>query len=473
MQINKLILKNYKLFKNAEINFDKINIICGENGVGKSTILKGIIYGYYGEGCGNILLDLISFGEKFTEVKLESNQFSVIRKIPTILQIFQDNKEIQFNTSTLKQNWINEQIGNYDFFKKYRLFTKQSINLLDLGITSLRKELMTFIDDKFAEKRESLLAKKLERETYNVNKRLYSFNLSDKRLLILEMGLRKLQEELNIAKKDCDEQYKIIGNYKSEVDSRKKIIYFKEQDKKKLNGGNCPILNVKCSQISGQLEKVNIIKNKEIGTINQEIEEIDNLLQSEEDYMNHYNKIYESIQGKIQRTKDYLMKLREAQKFSNYKYTLKDVQLYTDSIKTWDSFSGWYIQTWLDNLTCIINDLLKPINIIISFSADKQFLLITEDNREMKYENLSDGQQVFLNIVFKIGILLNNGINNGIVIIDDSINLLMMENIKKLIEVLKQTPFQIFLVKQDIVKGILDVNYIDIIRKEGESKINE
>jgi wobble nucleotide-excising tRNase len=108
---------------------------------------------------------------------------------------------------------------------------------------------------------------------------------------------------------------------------------------------------------------------------------------------------------------------------------------------------------------------------VVSFSADKQFLLITEDNREIKYENLSDGQQVFLNIVFKIAILLNNGMNNGIIIIDDSVNLLMMENLRKLIEVLKQVPFQIFLVYQDIATDILDVNYIEVNRKERESKI--
>ena len=41
MKVNKLILKNFMLFENAEINWAKnINIICGENSTGKTTLLK-------------------------------------------------------------------------------------------------------------------------------------------------------------------------------------------------------------------------------------------------------------------------------------------------------------------------------------------------------------------------------------------------------------------------------------------------
>lgn len=41
MQIKTLILKNFMLFEQAEINWSKnINIICGENSTGKTTLLK-------------------------------------------------------------------------------------------------------------------------------------------------------------------------------------------------------------------------------------------------------------------------------------------------------------------------------------------------------------------------------------------------------------------------------------------------
>ena len=41
VKVNKLTLSNFMLFENAEINWAKnINIICGENSTGKTTLLK-------------------------------------------------------------------------------------------------------------------------------------------------------------------------------------------------------------------------------------------------------------------------------------------------------------------------------------------------------------------------------------------------------------------------------------------------
>ena len=41
MKIKKLTLNNFMAFDNAEINWsDNINIICGENSTGKTTLLK-------------------------------------------------------------------------------------------------------------------------------------------------------------------------------------------------------------------------------------------------------------------------------------------------------------------------------------------------------------------------------------------------------------------------------------------------
>ena len=146
------------------------------------------------------------------------------------------------------------------------------------------------------------------------------------------------------------------------------------------------------------------------------------------------------------------------------------MQLYSDSIKMLDSFSGWYIQNWLDSLTCILNDLLKEMDLEVSFSADKQFLTIINEGKENEYNDLSSGQQVFLNVVFKLAILLNNGITDGIVIIDEGINDLKLNNMLKLLEILKTLPFQVFLVYQNIPE-IKDVNVIELERKDGVSTI--
>jgi DNA repair exonuclease SbcCD ATPase subunit len=481
MQINKLILKNFKLFKSANLDLSKINIITGVNGAGKSTILKAILYALYGEGCGNVLTDLISFGEKSTEVKIDFNQtiinenkqFTITRKIPSNLEITVDGKEVQYNTNQLKQHAIDNQIGDFIFFKKYRLLTKQSINLLDLGIVSLRKELMQFIEGDFASIRQSLLNKKLERENFNINKKLYKFYLSTKRQSILESGLLSIETSIKEECSSKNEQSKIVNNLNAEIQTKERMIYNRRRELEEAQkSGTCPILKKKCTEITKsitpeQQQKINI----EINAWQSEIEGIKEKLLSEQDYLNNLELGQEDLNRKKHKAQSYIMKYKEAQKFSDYKYTLADITLYSDAIKTFDSFAGWYIQNWLDNLVCILNDLLKEMNISVTFSADKQFITVKDGNQEMKYEQLSDGQQVFLNLVLKVAILLNNGINNGIILIDDSVNFLMIDNFKKLIEVLKQTPFQVFAIYQNVPNDLQDVNYIHVERNEKESKI--
>ena len=680
MFIKSLKLKDFKLFKDQEISFGKINIIMGENYSGKSTLIKGIIFGYYGEASGTTLQKLISFDEKETTVELTDDKFKIIRKVPNEFQLFEDEKELQFNTATIKQNYLNKQIGDYEFFKKYRLINKQSINLLDYAkdsrsISTLRKELMTFITNDFEIHRKNLLFQKLDRERFSVDKKLYHFYLSQKRITILDKGLVKLQEELTSAKGDCDEQQEIINNLNSEnkscvakieflnkqlnsnsenteknnrliIEGQKKIDNLKNQPKKepiKVIDYDIQLINTEkvSEQISAELEQVKSVLdsiNKEIEELNfkkysidtdfkklasekqklnkeianldtakigtkcdkcgsivtieykdsykkekiqeisiiekkekelqevfdknheqlfikseelenksrqkteitnksdqikkqikdlnnkrfsqaeqlqlEETEEIRNTteieklqasmqtyktqiqtyldknlemsqeveqlyhkieqlktkIESEINCMEHYNSLYEYAQKRIQKVKECIMKLKEAEKFSEYKYNSADIQLYADSIKTFDDFAGWYIQNWLDNLTFVINDLLQSINLKVIFSADKRFLTIIENDRELDYNDLSSCQEIFLSVIFKLAILLHNGINDGIIIIDEGINEMKLNNAHKLINILKTLPFQIFLIYQNIDE-IEDVNVIEVERIGNESRI--
>jgi len=490
MIINKLTLKNFQLFKDQEIILDRINLITGlnydslqenetysSNGSGKTTILSSILFGLYGDVTDINLKDLIRLGTKecsvIIELTLQNEHYRIYRAIPNLLRIFKGEGEVQFNTTTLAQKYLDNLLGaDFQHYRTYNLIdNKKGINLLDLGITSLRKALMDFVNQQFISIRQSLLSKKLERETYNVNKRLYTFNLSDKRLLTLEKGLTKLMEDLSSAKKDCEVQYKVINDYKSEIDSRKKIIYYKEQDIKKLNKGYCPILGRTCHELKDNLVSVETAKANEIEKIEAEITEINNLIISEEDCMKMYNNVYESVQQRISRTKEYLMKLKEAHKFAAYKYTKEDVQLYADSIKVLDSFSSYYITEWLSNLEIIINDLLKGLNLSVEFSIEKDFIKINNNGQILNYSQLSSGQKKFLGTVFKVGILLQEGINSGVLMFDEGLGDIDQINFYKLVEILKGLNFQCVIIYQNIDKSIKDVNYINVERKEGISVI--
>jgi len=493
MKISKLILKDFQLFQSAEINPAQINLIRGinhdnskdsSNGSGKSTLLKtAILFALYGEGCGKKLNKLIHFGTKEAEVELalshNNKNYIISRKIPSALKIIEDGKELQFNTPTIAQNHLNQLFGDYQFFRKYCLIDDKGINLLDSledtrSIISFKKELMQFIDTEFAPIRESLLKKKNDREIYNVDKRLYHFYLSTKRWTILENGLKRLQEEESTILKDKREQESIINNLVGEIKGKEKEVYYKQNEIKKAKEGICPILRTKCEKISKSLnEKDNQINSEmyqEIEQLNHQIEQSKSKTKEEENYLKYYNDLYAEGQNHIKSIQQCLMKLKEAQKFSEYKYNKSDVQLYADSIKTLDSFSGYFIQEWLTNLTLIINDLLKPVNLSIELTDEKEFIKIKDGKEELTYDLLSSGQICFLSAIFKLGILLQKGESDRIIIADDGMGSMDEINFRNFIEVCRNLPMQFFIIYQDCPQ-LEEINYINVERKDGKSEI--
>jgi DNA repair exonuclease SbcCD ATPase subunit len=495
MIINKLILKNFQLFKEAEINFGKTNLITGinldsqeldssysGNGAGKSSIINSIIFCLFGEVTNLTLKDLIRIDEKECSVEIDCSlngeQYRIIRKIPSELQLFSSKGEHKFNTQTLLQKYINDLIGeDLNKFRIYRMIDQsKGINLLDLGIVSLRKNLMDLVSNQFIGIRNNLLAKKLERERFSVDKKLYHFYLSTKRQTILNNGLLRLQEEESTILKDKKEQESIINNLIGEIKGKEKEIYYRQNEIKKAKDGICPILRTKCEKISQSLNEKDNEKNLEVSQemeqLNYKIEQIKFKLKEEESCLKYYNELYEDIQNHVRKVKEYLMKIKEAQKFSEYKYNRADIQLYADSTKTLDSFSAYYVMEWLNNLSLILNNLLKSINISIEFSIDKDFIKVNNAGQELNYSQLSSGQKTFLNTVFKLGILMNEGIHDGLIIIDEGINTCDQISFQKLLEIINNLNFQSIIVYQNVNKEIEDVNYINVDRKNGESKVN-
>jgi hypothetical protein len=492
MIIKSIKAKNYRLFRELELTFSKTNLITGinydtipdDNGIysgnasAKTSIIEIIVFGLYGEITGSTLKDLTKIGTKDTEIVVEfthqSTDFRIVRKIPNYLDVFVNGNELKFNTASLSQKYLNELYeSDFQHFRTYHFVdNERGINLLNLGIISLRKSLMDFANEQFISIRQSLLSKKLERENFNVNKKLYHFYLSAKREAILNDGLNKLQEELKATKIDYDEQLQLITNLRSDMISRQKILAYKVDETRKAQDGLCPILKQTCDRIGTKLtakDKSHLAE--EINSLNQEVNEIVNILNPEEESMRYYKELYEFTQKDIERVKSNIMKIKEAQKFSDYKYTKEDVQLYADSVKILDSFASYYIQDWLSSLAIILNDLLKDLNISIEFSIEKDFIKINNNGQELNYSQLSGGQKKFLGTVFKIGILLQEGINSGVLIFDEGLGEMEKVNFYKLIEILKRLSFQCFIIYQNCPEDIKDVNYIKLERKNNESRL--
>jgi hypothetical protein len=484
--IKKLTLHNFQLFKDEEIILDKINLISGinkddlefsSNGSGKSTIAKNAItFCMFGDVPNIKLVDLIHIDEKECSVEIEIHKgtdiIRIIRKIPTDLTIFLNDKEVVGNTIGVKQNFITDQFGDYNSFKKFRMVDLNGINILDLGIISLRKELMNFTDDLFTNIRKSLLNKKLERETYNQDKRLYKFSLSEKRLDILERELINLDELESNEKIEINKQRGVVNNLKSEIQTRERLTYNKNKELENAKkSGICPILKKECIEITKEISPEQQGKiNAEIKLWEIEIKNFKETLINEQDYLSNMESGQLSGFAKKSKTETYIMKLKEAFKFKEYKYTAKDVELYNEAVKTIDCFAAHYINEWLLNLGVIINDLLKNMDLYVEFHIDKDFMKIKNGEKELKFEQLSGGQKCFLSAIFKIAILLHSGESAGIILCDEGLGSMDAVNFKKFIEICKNLTFQFNIIYHNC-PDLEEINKIDIERINGISNV--
>jgi hypothetical protein len=488
MILKSLKISNLQLIKSIESTFDKVNIVSGlnkdnpnesGNGSGKSTfVLRSILfllYGYVEEGL--TLKDLIRFNEKETivegEIEKEGKIYKIIRKIPSELFISVDEVDVQMNTSTLKQKFIDETFGDIHFFRQYRCVDlKNGINVLDLGIVSLRKTLMQFIEDYFVNIRKDLLNQKTERERFSIDKRLYKHYLSEKRLKLLEDKYKYYEESEKEGKIITNEQRQSANNYKSEIQTKERLIYNRKKEMEDMQkSGVCPILKKKCSEItktmtSEQKQKI----DSEIINWENEIIKLREKSKTEQEYLNSLEIAQEDVIEKKQKVYSFITKLKSAFQFKDYKYTKVDIVEYDESIKLLDDFAGIYIKDWLSSLSIIINNLLQAINISVEFTADKDFMKVSDNGETMKYDLLSTGQKLFLNVIFKFAILLQQN-KAGLVITDDGLNNIDMPNFIPLIDILKILPFQIIGTYQNYNGEIENVKHFKIIRENGVSKI--
>ena len=388
------------------------------------------------------------------------------------LKIFVDNQEIQFNTNTIGQAYLEEIIGTLDFFRSYRCVSDtQGINLLNMGIVTLRKSMMSFIESYFTNIRTSLLTKKLERERYSVDKKLCKHYLSTKRKCLLETGLNKLMDIKKELQNGINDSRKAISKVEGEISAKKRIISYKEAETKKAEEGICPILKTTCDRIGKKMTADDKSKLfQEIEQLSHEIEQLEESIIGDNDYLADLEIQMQETEFKIEKTRRKAIRLESAFQFKDYKYTKADIVIYDEAIKILDNFAGEYIKEWLSNLSIIINNLLQPINLSVEFTADKEFMYVKDNDQILKYNSLSSGQQTFLGCIFKLAILLNQN-QTGMIILDDGLGNLDFKNFKNLLEIIKTLPFQIIAVYQNNNETLPDIKYFNIIRQNGESKI--
>jgi hypothetical protein len=328
---------------------------------------------------------------------------------------------------------------------------------------------MGFIEGIFTEIRTRLLAKKVERERYSVDKKLYKHYLSVKRLDLLNASLDEMKNDALKFLTEKDTQQGIIGQIKSDISSREKIIYYKQQEMKKVDEGICPVLKTKCEKIAPKNKSPNLGITKEIDILKEEINNYKKQLESEEESIGYYNDTLSSLDNKVEKAREKLLRLKGAFQFKDYKYTKADIVIYDEAVKVLDSFAGEYIKDWLSSLSVIINNLLQPINISVEFIADKDFLKVYDNGQILKYDQLSTGQKCFLSVIFKLAILMQQN-KTGLVLMDDGLNNLDAINLTNLITICQTLPFQIIAVYQSRIE-IENIKQFIVIREKGISNV--
>lgn len=94
MKINRIYLENYRIHEKLEVEFDKgINLLLGENGKGKSSILEAIGYALFGSDLRGTQKDAIQYGKKSAKIQVEftgvdGEEYIVTRKLPGTTSIY-------------------------------------------------------------------------------------------------------------------------------------------------------------------------------------------------------------------------------------------------------------------------------------------------------------------------------------------------------------------------------------------------
>ncbi len=160
MHLNKLIIRNFKKFRRADVDFqDGLTGIVGSNGAGKSTIVEAITWALYGNRASSIKRDYIrnvrSGDSDSVEIRLGlslgSRELTIYRAmkgkslIPEA-NLLLDGQRIATGTKDVDQR-LEEilKISYQDFMKTFYARQKDLDNLLKEGGSGKREYLLKLL----------------------------------------------------------------------------------------------------------------------------------------------------------------------------------------------------------------------------------------------------------------------------------------------------------------------------------------
>jgi len=279
--IKKLILENWKKHEFLELDFSKgVNVIVGEMGTGKSSILQAInycLFGNFNELKSREIKtdDLIMNGKDECNIKLYFDEYIIertIKKGKTTEANIRNNKENLAGPSTVEvNNYIEEKLKiNEDVFLKAIYSSQNDIDtILKVTPTNRKKiidELMNLTEFEIVRKNAVSLINKLNNQKEIYKKFLDEFNQKDL-FNHKEITLKKI-EELNINKVEFEKNIPELKNNYIIIKDKLNLI----QDKKYKNKSLTESLN----KLKSKIMKINIDEETPEIDFEFEIKKLDN-----------------------------------------------------------------------------------------------------------------------------------------------------------------------------------------------------
>ena len=476
MKLFKIKLINFKNFNEThDFHFTKVNLIRGNNGCGKSTLIKdSILFALYGNS-ETSLDKLPTKGKNNCRVDLYIDNFIISREYPTKIKICEIGPKgkvdssmvgLEFATNRVAQEWINNNYKIIDVFKKFRMIDlQQGINILEEGKVSLRKTLFSFNDSLFNKIRLNLQSKKREREIYNKDNliEISKHYPSKKRLKQIEVGLVNITEQMYSLDRDIrvyEQDYYGLTSKRGQYDGSKSM--YKSQKDKILQYSSCPT----CKRRITKDTKMELLKdiNSNITRLDSEISKIIEKISDQNDSLTSLKNIKNKLQSKKEKFNKLYSRLENRLSYKDYKWTNRDVTVMSQAIKELDGFSSYYITEWIKILEPIINDIINKAGFTIKFDLDEKGnidIIFFKDGEQYGYKDLSSGQRLIVSIGFQLALLMERG-ESGLVIADEGFSSLDADNLKMVLDVFKNLPFQLLCVVHRLNDIPDNVNIINL-----------
>lgn len=279
MKINRIHLENYRIHDKLDVEFDSgINLLLGENGKGKSSILEAIGYALFdSELRGGNQREAIKYGKKSAKIEIEftgidGEDYIVTRKIPGSTSIYKkDNPDFQLigkedrirelcgikgdlkgiydNVIVAKQNEfissfkekdnerekIFNKVFNTDIYKKiYEGYSRDAVNRYekDIEIERSSMENIAEIMEDPADIKEKLEFEKGRAKEYNSSLALLNEEKSKVKEFLnsynaLNIEIEKLTGEINALSesiKNKNEEFTKVANSIKESEISEKIV---------------------------------------------------------------------------------------------------------------------------------------------------------------------------------------------------------------------------------------------------------